>query len=194
MLWRHLTILVAMLSAAKSTSIAAPTYSARVLHQYGAVTPAPRESVTSTVPSAISDTGLVVAATGEAVPLDRAADEYVNQAHAINEHGAVVGVGQRVEQDTSFAKLWLEGVGHDLNALVSLPEYHLTEAVDINERGQILVLAFREVQPGIQQGFTIVLNPVPEPASVATALIALLAAGICTRYGLLPNCGPWPYM
>jgi uncharacterized membrane protein len=119
--------------------------------------------------------------TGEIAPLARADDEFVNQAHAINTEGTIVGVGQRMGADVSFAKLWLEGVGHDLNDLVDLPEFNLAEAVDINGRGQILVLGFKEVVPGIQQGFSIVLTPVPEPASISLGLVAALALVFCRR-------------
>jgi uncharacterized membrane protein len=120
------------------------------------------------------------AATGEIVPLDRAAGEFVNQAHAINEDGVIVGTAQRMNEDVSFAKLWFDSEGYDLNSLVNLPEFNLAEAMDINERGQILVSGFTEVLPGVQQGFSIVLTPVPEPMSVALLSLGLLFP-LCLR-------------
>lgn len=89
-------------------------------------------------------------------------------AQAVNNSGVVVGYLEPAGT-MSGAFIWEDGVTYDLNLLgPSEAGWFIDSAADINENGQIAALA-RDDQ---QNWHAVMLNPVPEPASVL-CLIAL---------------------
>ncbi len=95
-------------------------------------------------------------------------------ARGINDRGQVVGI-------TDVAVLWSEGARYDLNTLVVAgalsPDWVLTSAHDINNRGWIVGDAFN-AQTGQTRGYLLTPltdNAVPEPQTLALVLLALAA-------------------
>lgn len=76
----------------------------------------------------------------ELPPLDGDTGSASSNAAAINQAGVVVGIGTRPNGTSSYGFVWQDGVMHDLNTLVdaSTPGWKLMNAVDINQRGQIV--------------------------------------------------------
>jgi probable HAF family extracellular repeat protein len=98
------------------------------------------------------------------------------EARALNEAGLVVGLASLPGFGFSHAFLYADGRLQDLNALVDglevdgLVDFTLTEAVGINEQGQIVANGCDKL------GFCapVLLTPVPEPAAPAMWLAGLL--------------------
>jgi len=68
------------------------------------------------------------------------------QALAINDRGVIVGFEATPELVKTEARLWVDGEVHDLQDLMpDLPEeYRLSNAVDVNDRDEVLAHAFVE--------------------------------------------------
>ncbi|MDB5425132.1 MAG: hypothetical protein JWQ29_2548 [Phenylobacterium sp.] len=128
--------------------------------------------------TAINDAGLIAGQTytsggvfastwlGASVTLlaDLAGGGVNSQAFGINETGAVVGFSQGAFGQR--ATLWNGGNVVDLNTLIDPSDWVLSEAKDINNKGQIVGQAYNRVT-GVQHGFLLTPISVPEPSSWA---------------------------
>ncbi|WKB51061.1 DUF3466 family protein [Eleftheria terrae] len=90
-----------------------------------------------------------------------------SQATDVNNQGWIVG------HDGGRAVLWLDGKALAVNSLLdpSAAGWRFSQAIDINDKGQILV---QGIDAGGQATFAL-LTPVPEPASVLLSAGGLLA-------------------
>ena len=68
-------------------------------------------------------------------PVDGAA---CSNASSVNARGEAVGNATNCQGHSLAAVLWRQGVGVDLNALVAPSALHLTDAISINDRGDII--------------------------------------------------------
>jgi uncharacterized membrane protein len=106
------------------------------------------------------------------------------EARGLNESGQVVG-GAYVAGYDRRAFLWTLGAGGwsatDMNTLIPAgsPFWHLADAIDINERGQIVGLG--SVAGDNSGDHVFLLTPVPEPAPAALLLAGLLSLGLLRR-------------
>ena len=107
-----------------------------------------------------------------------------SHALGINNRGDVVGESETTEEET-HAFLFTEGRMIDLNRCVELePGWFLDRAHDINDRGQILVGARYETEPGqLRQQRTFILTPTFGPAPLAMLILgsAVVGSGIVFR-------------
>lgn len=105
-------------------------------------------------------------------------------ARSINDAGQVVGNAYFQGYD-SRADLWTETAGGwvqtDLNTLLPAgsPFWKLADALDINNKGQIVGLGFVNDDPSVAHVF--LLTPVPEPHTWSMILAGLLAVGQIAR-------------
>jgi probable HAF family extracellular repeat protein len=102
---------------------------------------------------------------GELIDLTGAGSSQCTFASAINRRDQIVG--GTCGSDTSDALLWVHGKQYDLNAVIAPSGDHLTEAVYISDRGQIIALGN---QPNGNQRLFL-LNP-QERESTASASVA----------------------
>jgi uncharacterized membrane protein len=106
------------------------------------------------------------------------------EARGLNERGQVVG-GAYVAAYDRRALLWTSGAAGwsvtDLNTLLPAgsPFWQLGDAMDINERGQILGLG--SVAGDNSHAHVFLLTPVPEPAPAAMLLAGLAALALLRR-------------
>lgn len=113
---------------------------------------------------------------GTAVPLEQLGIEFSSIALAINESGDAVGSIDT--DDSQLAVLWSGGEIYNLNDLFGQLDYTLTRALDINDRGEILVEGIN-----FDRGeFTYaVLSPIPTPGTAALLLTGVLGYTRRTR-------------
>jgi uncharacterized membrane protein len=101
----------------------------------------------------------------------------INDANIVVGHGGPARFHPVLDQMSHRALLWEAGVGYDLNTL--LPEdsgWILLQALDVNNRGEIVGLGLREKE-GLR---AFLLTPVPEPAAVWSMLVGL--AVLCSTH------------
>lgn len=93
---------------------------------------------------------------------------------SLNNKGEVVGTSATTEQRSYHAFLYHNGVMRDLNELINPAlGVTLTEALDINDKGQILAVGDMPTQ-------NFLLTPVPEPGTIALLLAGLLSVVLYT--------------
>ena len=91
---------------------------------------------------------------------------------AVNEEGVMVG-NILDEFDLGYGVIWTDTGAVALNDLIADPLLTVSEVFDINDRGEILVEIF---DANIFQSYSAVLTPIPTPATLACAAIALIGA------------------
>jgi probable HAF family extracellular repeat protein len=69
-----------------------------------------------------------------------------SEARAINVTGQVVGRSGTADLSTSRAVLWQGGAAIDLNSLITVPGWTLSDATDINDVRQIVGIGLRNGQ------------------------------------------------
>lgn len=92
-------------------------------------------------------------------------------AEATNEHSDIVGTVVIPDPDFGFvpqATLWKNDSAFLLRDVVTNPgDWHLRQAEHINDRGQILVIAYSNTHSWQR----VILTPIPEPAAALLALV-----------------------
>jgi probable HAF family extracellular repeat protein len=102
----------------------------------------------------------------------------INDANIVVGHGGPAGFHPVLDPMSHRALLWEAGVGYDLNTL--LPDgsgWTLLQALDINNRGEIVGLGFREGE-GLR---AFLLTPVPEPAAACSMVVGLAVLWLAFR-------------
>lgn len=102
---------------------------------------------------------------GEVVDLTPGAS-YFSTAQAINNSGDIVGSIYDAQSTSSV--LWTGGRQINLNDVVVGYEGHLSDSLDINDKGWILSLASKG-----DEWRTVVLIPIPEPGAIVMAIAGL---------------------
>lgn len=107
-------------------------------------------------------------------------------ANAVNNDGHVVG------RSAGVAVRWVDGVAQDLNAWLPLRKraagWVLTDALDVNEDGSIVGMAFN-TSNNRERGFVLwaaggtaaAVGTVPEPSTFALSMLGLLGLGALVR-------------
>lgn len=105
---------------------------------------------------------------------------YGGSAYDINDRGWIVGDSvTSTLQDAGF--LYMEGRMHNLNELLApaaAAAWNVTNAMQVNEAGQILAFARRD---GSEMGYSVLLSPVPEAQTLALWLAGLALVGATAR-------------
>lgn len=100
-------------------------------------------------------------------------DGGVSGAYAVNNAGSIVGFSS-INGDGQTGFVWQSGSMYDLNSLIGVNSgWTISDAYDINARGQILVQACHN--DGRCNSLLLNPNEVPEPSSLAALLAATLA-------------------
>ncbi|MBX9791381.1 MAG: hypothetical protein K2Y37_20870 [Pirellulales bacterium] len=101
--------------------------------------------------------------------------DFESWAYGINNEGDIVGryTGYNSQSGQSGPILYSGGALIDLNSLIVTPGYSLSEAIAINDAGQIVGVGVSPTKAGVR---TLLLTPVPEPS---TFVLGMLAAAGC---------------